>query len=89
MKGHTEQGKSHSRNRKDYDRYQDLVAFLTPEEKSALKELGHYLTRHRVPPSGGLRLVSLGLAKLSYGQLVLTDAGRRALAAILGRSRIP
>ncbi len=67
------------------DRYEDLVEYLSSDERSALKDLGHPLGRHRVRPSHALRLVSLGLAQMSDGHLVLNEAGRRALAAILRR----
>jgi hypothetical protein len=66
-----------------HDSYRDLVEYLASDEQSALKDLGHPLARHRVRPSHALRLVSLGLAQMSDGRLVLTTAGRRALAAIL------
>jgi len=71
------------------DRYQDLIEYLSSDERSALKDLGQPLARHRVRPSDALRLVSLGLAQMSDGRLVLTEAGRRTFAAILSQLKTP
>lgn len=68
-------------------RYRILAEYLSSEEQAALKDLSHYLTQHRVPPSRRLRLVSLGLATVSDGVVVLTAEGRRVLAALLGLSK--
>ena len=72
------------KDKKRLSRYRILAEYLSSDERSALKDLSHYLTRHRVPPSQRLRLVSLGLATISDGAVVLTAEGRRVLAALLG-----
>ncbi len=79
--------REHSRKKRRHNQHLALVQYLSPEEKAALKDLSHYLTQHRVPPSKRLRLISLGLASVSEGKVVLTGVGRRALAALLGLSK--
>lgn len=79
--------REHSREKRRQNRHLALVQYLSPEEKAALKDLGHYLTQHRVPPSKRLRLISLGLVSVSEGKVALTGVGRRALAALLGLSK--
>ncbi len=69
------------------DRYQAIVAYLSAEEKSALRELDYDPIRRRLPSAQALRLLSLGLAELSCGRLALTGAGKGALAAL--RTRPP
>ena len=58
------------------------VPGLSSGERSALKELGYDPLRREIPPRDSLRLLELGLAELSCGRLVLTQAGRVALAKI-------
>ena len=65
-----------------YDRYEDLVTYLSAAERSALREMGRDPVRRRIPSAQALRLLSLGLAELSCGRLELTDAGRGALSAL-------
>lgn len=60
----------------------DLAARLTPDEKSALEELDSGIIRRRIPAPEAERLLSLGLAELNFGSLVLTMAGRHALMAL-------
>ncbi len=59
-----------------------LAARLTPDEKSALEELDSGIIRRRIPAPEAERLLSLGLAELNFGSLVLTMAGRHALMVL-------
>lgn len=67
----------------DRDRHQDLIHYLSSEERLALGELGHDQSRGGIPAPQALRLLCLGLAELACGRLVLTKTGRHALAALL------
>ncbi len=67
-----------------WSRVKELVGRLTPDEKSALEELDHGPMRHSIPFKIEERLMGLGLAELSLGQLDLTIAGRQSLGAIRG-----
>lgn len=55
---------------------------LSPEERSAIEELGHDPLRRKIAARDSLRLLELGLAELACGRLVLTQAGRTVLAKI-------
>ncbi len=60
----------------------ELSDRLTLDEKSSLEELDHGPMRHSIPFKIEERLMGLGLAELSSGQLDLTMAGRHVLAAM-------
>lgn len=78
-------GSAHGRNARH--RYPGFADYLSSEEKQALRELGRDPKRRTVPTPQALRLLSLGLAELSCGRLVLTTIGRRALAVVREPSR--
>lgn len=78
--GGSEDGRGRERNARH--RYPGFAAYLSSEEKLALGELGRERTRRAVPTPQALRLLSLGLAELSCGRLVLTRTGRDALAVL-------
>lgn len=58
----------------------DLLAELTPEEKTSLRELCRGDIRARIVWPHAEKLIRLGLAELSFGRLALTFLGRRAVA---------
>jgi len=63
----------------------EVASHLTPGEKSALEELDSGIIRRRLAAPEAERLLTLGLAELSFGSLVLTMAGRHVLMAIRDR----
>lgn len=67
-----------------WSRMKGLAERLTPDEKSSLETLDRGPLRQRIPFPHAERLLSLGLAELSFGRLDLTSAGRHALAELRG-----
>jgi hypothetical protein len=67
-----------------WSRVNELTDRLTPDEKSSLEELDHGPLRPSIPFQHAERLMTLGLAELSLGQLDLTIAGKKTLGAIRG-----
>ena len=65
-----------------WSRVSELTDRLTPDEKSSLEELDHGPMRAQIPMSHAERLLTLGLAELSFGRLDLTIAGRQLLAMV-------
>jgi hypothetical protein len=65
-----------------WSRVKELAERLTPDEKSSLEELDHGPWSERIPFSHAERLLTLGLAELTFGRLDLTSAGRHALAEL-------
>jgi len=65
-----------------WSRVSELTDRLTPDEKSSLEELDHGPMRDQIPMSHAERLLTLGLAELSFGRLDLTIAGRQLLAVV-------
>ena len=65
--------------------YQDVLRQLCEEERSALAALAHDPPRQSVPRPCAVRLLNLGLAELDCGRLLLTAAGRNAVAGMTGR----
>lgn len=65
--------------------YQDVLRQLSQEERSALAALAHDPPRQSVPRYCAARLLHLGLAELDCGRLLLTVAGRQAVAGMIGR----
>ena len=63
-------------------RYQGLLEQLSAEERSALQDLTFDPPRRPIPRDHALRLLSLGLAELNCGRLMLTRAGRNAVVAL-------
>lgn len=78
-----------SRERNTRRRYPGFADYLSSEEKRALGELGREPRRRAVPTPLALRLLSLGLAELSCGRLVLTGTGRDALTVVQQPLREP
>ncbi len=70
-----------------WSRVKELADRLTPDEKISLEKLDHGPMRTRIPFSDAERLIGLGLAELSFGQLDLTIPGKQLLAVLhpLGR----
>ena len=67
-----------------WSRIKELTDRLTPDEKSSLEELDHGPMRPSIPFQHAERLITLGLAELSLGQLDLTIAGKQSLAEVRG-----
>ncbi len=67
-----------------WSRVKELTDKLTLDEKSSLEELDHGPMRPSIPFQHAERLITLGLAELSLGQLDLTIAGKQTLGAIRG-----
>lgn len=67
-----------------WSRMKGLAERLTPDERSSLETLDRGALRQRIPFPHAERLLSLGLAELSFGRLDLTSAGRHALAELRG-----
>ncbi len=65
-----------------WNRVTQLTDRLTLDEKSSLEELDHGPTQPGIPFTHVERLITLGLAELSLGQLDLTIAGKQLLGAI-------
>ncbi|HUF86741.1 MAG TPA: hypothetical protein VMM59_05100 [Thermohalobaculum sp.] len=66
-------------------RVDELEAALTPDERGAIAQLGRVAGRPGLPFDMAERLMSLGLAELSFGGLDLTVAGRQVLEAMRGQ----
>jgi len=67
-----------------WSRVKELTERLTPDEKSSLEELDHGPAQPGIPFQHVERLITLGLAELSLGQLDLTIPGRQLLAEMRG-----
>ncbi len=67
-----------------WSRIKELTDRLTPDEKSSLEELDNGPMRTSIPFQHAERLITLGLAELSLGQLDLTIAGKQSLAEVRG-----
>ena len=67
-----------------WSRIVELTDRLTQDEKSSLEELDHGPMRPSIPFQHAERLMTLGLAELSFGRLDLTSAGKQSLANLRG-----
>ena len=67
-----------------WSRIVELTDRLTQDEKSSLEELDHGPMRPSIPFQHAERLMTLGLAELSFGRLDLTSAGKQSLASVRG-----
>jgi hypothetical protein len=67
-----------------WSRVKELSGRLTSGEKSSLAKLSRGSMRPNIPFSHVDRLITLGLAELSLGQLDLTIAGKQTLAEVRG-----
>ena len=67
-----------------WSRVKEITDRLTPGEKCSLEELDHGPMRPSIPFQHAERLLTMGLAELSLGQLDLTIAGKRTLAMVRG-----
>ena len=63
-------------------RMDELAEALSASEREALEALARKPGRSRVEAGTAVRLLGLGLAELSLGELDLTAAGRRVLRAM-------
>lgn len=80
-------GERKDRARHGGSRHSVFASYLSSEEKRALGGLEDDTPRRKVPVPQALRLLSLGLAELSGGRLVLTRRGRDALDTVREPSR--
>ncbi len=71
-----------------WSRVNELTDRLTLDEKSSLEELDHGPMRPSIPFQHAERLITLGLAELSLGQLDLTIAGKQLLVECRRRSNV-
>ncbi|MEM6904484.1 MAG: hypothetical protein AAF568_01200 [Pseudomonadota bacterium] len=60
----------------------DIVDQLSANEKAALKKIGRGGSPDTLPMTAISKLITLGLAFVEMGNLVLTGTGRRALGMI-------
>jgi hypothetical protein len=67
-----------------WSRVKEISNRLTSGEKSSLEVLSRGSMRTSIPFRHVDRLITLGLAELSLGQLDLTIAGRQTLAEVRG-----
>ncbi len=69
-----------------WTKVEEIRDWLSPGEKSSLKQLGKRLSRPSIPFQHAERLITLGLVELSLGQLDLTIPGKQMLGVMSAHS---
>ena len=69
-----------------WTKVKEIRDWLSPGEKSSLKQLGNRSNRRSIPFQHAERLITLGLVELSLGQLDLTIPGKQMLGVMSAHS---